>query len=84
MESSYLKKSSTFNKTKWLIRVTLTNTVEITFSLTIKELRTYILNNIDKHSHIGNGVDLVNKYVFPCVLDRFKDSTLKHIKIRSN
>ncbi len=84
MKSNYLKKSNTYNKTKWLIRVTLINTVEITFSLTIKELRTYIVDTADKHNNIGSGVDLVNKYVFPCVLDRFKDSTLKHIKIRSN
>ena len=75
--------SSTFNRPKWLIRVTFDNDAATTFSLSTRELRTYITDNVGKHSNVPSTAGVVNKYVFPCVLSRFKDKLIKHIKIRS-
>lgn len=74
--------SAAIKRARWLVRATMVNGAEHTLTVSLEELRTYIDEVRQDRRLIGTKAGLINKYLFPLVLDKYKDREVKHIKVR--
>lgn len=71
-------------KAKWLVRVSLVNGIEHSFTLSIEDIRQYIAESKDYVEQSASEVGIINKYIFPCIIKRFENKPFKAIKVRGN
>lgn len=78
----YLTKRRRPLKSNWLVKVRLFDGLDIVYSINTEELRAFMAKN--RTDKLAGNLGIINKYVFPCVLEKFKDENIKSIKIKGN
>lgn len=76
------QKSRTRLKAKWLVRIKFVNDAETVFSLSTADVREFI--STSDNCMLGSDVGIINKYLFPLVVEKFDNRPFKSIKIRGN
>lgn len=69
-------------KSKWLVRVRFLNNSELVYMINVEELRAFMAGY--EPEYMGSKMGIINKYLFPCVFERFKDKIIKSIKIKGD